>query len=61
MQVVVDGGAVAGHVGERFGELEAVGNKNIAAELALCDSSAIHACENPLCLVSCGMRDAGIL
>ena len=57
MQVVVDGGAVAGHFGECFGEFEAVGNEDIAAELTLCSSSAINACENPLCLFSRAMRD----
>ena len=59
MQVVVDGGAVAGHFGECFGEFEAVGNEDIAAELTLCSSSAINACKNPLCLFSCAMRDTG--
>ena len=59
MQVVVDGGAVAGHFGECFGEFESVGNEDIAAELTLCSSSAINACENPLCLFSCAMRDTG--
>lgn len=59
MQVVVDGGAVAGHFGECFGEFEAVGNEDIAAELTLCSSGASNACENPLCLFSRAMRDTG--
>ena len=59
MQIVVDGGAVAGHFGECFGEFEAVGNEDIAAELTLCSSGASNACENPLCLFSRAMRDTG--
>ena len=59
MQVVVDGGAVAGYFGECFGELEAIGNEDIAAKLTICSSGAIYTCENPLRLVSRAMRDTG--
>ena len=56
MQVVVDGGAVAGHFGECFGEFEAVGNEDIAAELTLarirCSCSAVQ-CAIPATSVIC--------